>query len=80
MAHATDLGLFSSRSLENTTFHISSHFSTGNNSDILDQQEPMDIDLPQSTFGRHWLQLPAPVYPQTPQDWENYRSTFTELY
>src|SRR5271155_5864971 len=83
MALVTNSSLFPSNFLETSTFPASSRFDYGNNSCVLDQQEPMDVDipyLPGFDVGNIWPLLPTPAYPPTQQDWDNYRDIFTRLY
>lgn len=83
MALVPSSSLFPSNFLETSTFNLSSHFDYVNNSGVLDQQEPMNVPipyLPGSNVGNPWPLLPAPAYPPTQQDWDNYRDIFTRLY
>jgi hypothetical protein len=83
MALAINLGPFASRPLEMSTISGASHLGIGDNSEALDQQEPIDVNpshLPEPHVVHRWPQLPTPGYPPTQRDWDNYRNIFTELY
>jgi hypothetical protein len=82
MALTTNLGL-PSTSLEPHTLNGFSYFTHWNKFDTLDQQEPVNVDPPRLSecpVVQPWPQLPVPESPPTQRDWDNYRSTFTQLY